>query len=158
MATRFRELLTVLARHRVDHVIIGGVAMVLHGAPISTLDVDVVYRRSDENIDRLLTALDELDAHFHDLSGRRLRATKSLLDLPSPKLLRTSLGRLDVLGELDPNLAWESLWQQSETVDLDGLQVRIASLSHLIAAKERAGRPKDRLHLLQLRSLLVRKR
>ncbi len=92
MATQYRELFAMLSRHRVEYVVIGGVAMVLHGAPINTLDVDIVYLRSDENNERLLAALDELDAHFNDLTGRRLRVGKSSLALPGPKLLRTSLG------------------------------------------------------------------
>lgn len=157
MATRFHELLAVLARHGVDHVVIGGVAMVLHGAPINTLDIDIVYRRTDENIDRLLRALEEIDAHFDDLTGRRLRATASLLRLPSPKLLKTKLGRLDVLGELSPEIDWEALSAGAEVLELDGLHVAVASLGHLIAAKERAGRPKDQLHLMHLRALLARR-
>jgi hypothetical protein len=58
-ATRFFRLLEVLVRHEVEFLIAGGVAGLLEGAPILTLDLDVVFRRTDENIKRLLQALEE---------------------------------------------------------------------------------------------------
>ena len=58
---RFREALEVLHRHRVDYVVVGGVAAILQGAPIATLDTDVVYRRTPENIARLIAAVRDLE-------------------------------------------------------------------------------------------------
>ncbi len=44
----FYSILDALVRHRVDFIVVGGVAAVLEGAPISTFDLDIVYNRSDE--------------------------------------------------------------------------------------------------------------
>ncbi len=52
----FRETLEVLDRNRVECILVGGVAAVLQGAPISTLDTDIVYRRTADNIERLVAA------------------------------------------------------------------------------------------------------
>ena len=130
--------------------------MVLHGAPINTLDLDLVYRITDDNLTRLLQMLEVVNAHFSDLTGRRLRPTRQLLLLPSPKLLRTDAGRLDLLGELHPDISWQALSLAASQFIVDGIPVKVASLAHLVLAKERAGRPKDQLHLLHLRALLTR--
>jgi len=69
---KFRETLEVLDRHRVECILVGGVAAVLQGVPISTLDTDIVYRRTADNIDRLVAALRELEAIYRDPAGRRI--------------------------------------------------------------------------------------
>jgi hypothetical protein len=57
--SRFRRQLQLLVRHEVEFIVVEGVAAVLGGAPILTLDLDVVYRRSPENVRRLAAALQE---------------------------------------------------------------------------------------------------
>ena len=49
-APRLLETLKVLARHDVDFILVGGMAAILEGAPISTFDLDIVFRRTDENM------------------------------------------------------------------------------------------------------------
>src|SRR5882672_5233809 len=66
---KFKEALEVFTHHRVDFVVVGGVAAVLGGAPISTFDLDIVHDRSPANVVRLLGALAELDARYRDLTG-----------------------------------------------------------------------------------------
>ena len=54
---RFKEALEVLGHHHVDFIVVGGVAAVLGGAPISTFDLDIVHDRAPANVARLLSAL-----------------------------------------------------------------------------------------------------
>lgn len=158
-ATRHLELIEVLAAHGVEFVVIGGTAAVLHGAPYTTFDVDVVYSRAPENLNRLLAALSSVGAEFHDLTGRHLPPTLSLLALPSPKLLRTRIGRIDVLGELDPETSWEALLADSVALDLGFAsgEVRVISLPRLIAVKQKVARPRDLALLPILRAMLERR-
>lgn len=60
--TKIAELLRLLMRHRVDFIVVGGVAAVAQGAPVNTFDLDLVHSRAPENIERLLGALRERDA------------------------------------------------------------------------------------------------
>lgn len=62
--TRFdpERLLHVLAEHEVSFVLIGGLAAVAHGSPLPTTDVDIAPDRTEENLDRLASALSELGA------------------------------------------------------------------------------------------------
>ncbi len=54
------DLIGTLVKREVEFVIVGGMAAILRGTPVNTFDLDVVYERSSENIERLLLALDEL--------------------------------------------------------------------------------------------------
>jgi hypothetical protein len=66
------DLVVILAKHEVEFIIVGGMAAVLRGTPVNTFDLDVVYGRSPTNVERLLQALDELQAVVRD-DSRRLR-------------------------------------------------------------------------------------
>ncbi|HVZ32082.1 MAG TPA: hypothetical protein VG963_06645 [Polyangiaceae bacterium] len=78
------DLIQSLAAHDVEF-IVGGVAALLQGAPINTIDLDIVYARSPANVDRALAALAELGAVYRD-DGRRLSPTRSHLESPGYKL------------------------------------------------------------------------
>ena len=65
----FLAILRTLARHRVEYIVVGGVAAVLQGAPISTFDLDLVHSRQPGNIVRLLKALETLEARYRTPGG-----------------------------------------------------------------------------------------
>ena len=56
------NILAVLRRHGVRFVLVGGIAAVVEGAPLTTFDIDVVHERSAANVRRLVAALAELGA------------------------------------------------------------------------------------------------
>ena len=151
-AFSFRELLGVLEQHRVDYLVVGGLAGVLHGSPIPTEDVDIVHARTPENIRRLLDALRALHAAYRN-DPRGLAPGESHLQGPGHQLLQTTLGQLDVLGSLGQGLDYPELASDAQSFDLGGFAVRAISLDRLIAVKRALDRPKDKLHLLQLLAL-----
>ena len=150
----FAEILARLVEHEVEFVVVGMTAGVLQGAPLTTLDLDIVHRRSAANVDRLLIALGELDAVYrHDTRG--LRPTASHLVSDGHQLLRTAHGDLDCLGTIDDGRGYDELLPMTIEMALaDGKATRVLSLSALIDAKERAGRPKDLAALPVLRATL----
>jgi hypothetical protein len=154
----FAEILRRLARSEVDFIVVGMTAGVLQGAPATTLDVDVVHRRSPENVARLLSALRELAAVYrHDPRG--LAPSESHLLGPGHQLLRTSLGDLDCLGAIDEGRGYEDLLPLTATMTLgEGVTLRVLTLEALIEAKERSGRPKDLAMLPLLRAALDERR
>ena len=68
--------------------------------------------------------------------------------------LTTTLGDLDLLGEVAGGGTYDALVDEAETAVLDGLTVRCVSLRRLIALKRAAGRPKDLDALAGLEALL----
>jgi hypothetical protein len=147
-----RPILDVLVRHEVDFVLIGGLAGTALGSAYVTYDVGVAYERSNENLERVAAALDELGATLRGappglpflLDAETLRAGLNFT-------FDTKFGSLDILGEPAGAPRYEELRAAGSSEAVWGVTVRIASLDHLIAMKEAAGRDKDKLHASEYR-------
>ena len=153
-APKFKDALDVLARHGVEFVVVGGVAAVLAGAPISTFDLDIVPARSPANLARLLSALSELDARYRDLTGRILRPDVQGLAGPGHHLLLTTCGPVDVLGSIGHGDGYDELLADVVERQLGAHRVRTLGLATLIRTKQAAGRAKDLAVLAILRKTL----
>ena len=105
----------------------------------------------------LLEVLDRHHAYFRT-DDRRLEPKASHLASPGHKLLMTTLGQIDVLGELGAGESYEALLPAAVEVQIDHMPIRVLGLQRLIEAKERAGREKDLAVLPLLRSTLARLR
>ena len=151
---KFKEALEVLARHHVDFVVVGGVAAVLGGAPISTFDLDIVHDRSPANVARLLSALSDLDARYRDLTGRVLRPEARALEGEGHHLLLTRCGPLDVLGKIGLGRSYQDLIADSIKRSLGEITICVLGLEALIRTKIEAARDKDRAVLPILRRTL----
>ncbi|HVR21013.1 MAG TPA: hypothetical protein VMS65_14980 [Polyangiaceae bacterium] len=138
---------------------VGGLAAVLQGAPIVTADVDILHRRTSENVQRLLAALQELDAVYR-LDPRRLKPTEAHLIGPGHALLSTKFGDLDVLGTIFADVTYDDVAAETIAIELGEITIRVLELSRLIESKEFAARPKDAAMLPALRATLeeIRKR
>lgn len=134
---------------------VGGVSAVLHGAPVTTFDLDVVHRRTPDNIQRLITALADLDAVYRAQPQRQLRPTESHLAGEGHQLLLTKLGPLDVLGMIGKSRTWDDLSPHISTLEIDqDASVSVLDLRTLIEVKEELGFPKDAAMLPVLRQAL----
>ena len=143
-SSRLIELLDALLAAEVEFVVVGGLAAVLHGAPLVTSDVDIVHRKTPENIARLLSVL--LPLHARARGDRRvLPPTESALAGRGHILLDTDWGAVDVLCEIGDGQDYEWLLSRSELIERGDRSVRIVSLPALIELKRAANRPKDRL-------------
>lgn len=147
------DILLTLMRHHVDFIVVGGLAAVIHGAPVQTFDVDIVYARDEPNVARLLGALLELEAVFRT-DPRRLVPNETHLRSPGHKLLRTRHGVLDVLGTIEEDTDYAALLGDSVLVEVLGVPIRVLTLERLIRVKEKLTRPKDQAMLLVLRATL----
>ena len=132
----------------------GGVAAILEGAPITTLDLDIVCRLDDDNLRRLATLLEELDARYRDSAGREIRPSLERLRSNKINLLDTKLGPLDVMQTIGPGWDWSDLIDRSHPLRVSDLVVQVLDLASIIASKEIADREKDRAMLPVLRRCL----
>jgi hypothetical protein len=93
------ELFACLDRHGVRYVLIGGLAAVLHGSPLPTLDADICPSKDPDNLARLALALDELDARIRTpLAKEGVRFPRDAAFLRNIELLNlmTAAGDLDL--------------------------------------------------------------
>jgi hypothetical protein len=152
------RLLRLLERHGVRYLVIGAQAAVIHGVPVVTEDLDITPARDDENLERLASALSEIEPRLRttsDPAGVPLPVDAQLLATAATWNLTTRLGELDIAFEPTGTRGYDDLRRGADTIELaDGLNVQVASLADVIRSKEAAGREKDRAQLPLLRRTL----
>jgi len=152
---KLSAILRGLCENCIDFIVVGGVAAVLHGAPIQTYDLDVVYSRAPENIDRLLKFLGDVDAIFRTQPDRRLRPKASHLEGSGHLNLLTRFGPLDLLAHIGSDLTYNESLPRAVEMDVgEGLRVRVLDLETIIAIKEGLASEKDLAALPILRRTL----
>jgi predicted nucleotidyltransferase len=139
-----RELFRVLAEHRVDYLIIGGVAAQVHGRRRTTMDLDVTPAPDSENFKRLAAALVALDAHPVELGSDAPTPTAEQLSVaPVVPPLSTRHGELHILNGVPGAAAYAAMRARALRTDLDGIATSIVGLDDLIRMKQTTGRRGD---------------
>lgn len=154
-----RAALRVFVGRGVEFIVVGGVGAALRGAIYATLDLDIVHRRTEENIARVVEALADLEAVTRFQPDKKLRPNETHLRTKGHQLLLTRFGAVDVLGSLGNDLLdYEQLLPDSSEMMFEGMTIRVLTLEALIRSKESAGRDKDEAVLPMLRAALAEKR
>lgn len=158
VAPDFLEALRILCKYDVDFIVIGGVCAVLHGAPVSTFDLDIVHSRRPENLDHLAAALSELGAFYRERPELHVVPDSKRMDSPGHHLLTTRAGPVDLLGQVNDGRGFEELIVRCEIVDIeDGVSINLLDLPTLIELKENLGTERDLAVLPILRKTLEAK-
>jgi hypothetical protein len=150
-----RELFRALARHAVDYVTIGGIAIQAYGGQRLTQDLDVAIAASTDNIARLAGALLDLDARILGPGGERSRSvpSASMLAASDQWHLITVHGPLDIVT-LPAHLgSFEEMRARAHETPLGELSIPIAHRDDLLKMKRAAGRPQDLADVQLLESL-----
>lgn len=145
------KIFALLAKYRIDFILVGGLAGIAHGYSGGTNDVDIVVPRNAETIGSLIELLQETKAQLRipeppygldfDWSNReffQFRDTVNCL---------TKYGPCDILFSAAGIGSFEDILPRSEIWELWNREVRVAELEAIIDSKETADRPKDRLAL-----------
>jgi len=150
MAFNVRQIFAALNDAQVDYVVVGGLAVILHGYLRATADLDLAIGLSSDNARRGMRSLasiglqPRLPVALDDFADADKRAdwlrNRNMLVFPlwDPA---NPLRSVDVF--IDEPIGFDVLMAESVVKDMDGLKVRIASIPHLIEMKRRAGRPRD---------------
>jgi hypothetical protein len=161
MPTDFIGLFALLAAAKVRFVLVGGLALVLHGLDRLTAAVAMVMDLSAESARTVVQAL--------TAAGYRALAPVDPIALADPEQRRewqvqrnmqvfsfwdrtNARPTVDIM--LSPEVSFEELWNAAATMNLGGHEVRVASIDHLIRMKAIAGRPQDLADVERLRAKL----
>jgi len=150
------ELLGELLRHGVAFVVIGGFSLAAHGVIRATKDVDVVPEPTEKNLERLMAAMQALDAEPLAIGDFRpnelLELTVENLAAGGNWLLRTNLGRLDVMQYVHGMKSYDRLRANAVVPEIPGLSPApaFAGYEDLIAMKQAAGREQDLRDITEL--------
>jgi hypothetical protein len=157
--TQFDPVFSALEATGVRYVVVGGVAVNLHGYQRFTKDIDLVIELIPE---RALRALEALRA-----IGYQPNIPLKLTDFADPVIregwirdkgmtvfqMYSDQSRMTVDIFVQYPLDFDELWSQSLQIDLPGAAPRIASIDHLIRMKREIGRPQDLLDIAKLETL-----
>ncbi len=151
------EMCRILNEERVDYVVLGGFAAIVHGSPLTTRDLDVIPARAGDNLDRLGLALRRMGAKIR-IEGDAIEITIDgpfLANMPHMLNLVTDLGQMDLtFTPAGPRAGFDEWRDGADVKELaDGVLVWVASLDDVIASKRAANRPKDHIALPYLESL-----
>jgi len=152
--TPFADTIRRFHEAGVRFVVIGGVAMGLHGSSYVTSDVDFAYAVEPENVERLAALLAGIHARVLGRpAGDGFVIDPAILQRVRFLNLKTDMGEVDVLREIGGIDSFEGLWDRAVPMDLGGFTAQIASINDLIAMKRAANRLKDQNHLYELLAL-----
>jgi len=149
MEPTFEKLLACLAEGGVDLVLVGGLAVTLHGYVRLTEDVDILIEPSMENVERLLACLGNYGEGFaRELSPEDFTDEEGAIRIVE----EAENSQLDVFTRM-AGLRYEDLIEDAETFRLRHHEIRYASSARLIELKGRSVREKDRLDVAALERL-----
>ena len=152
--TDFEKLLVVLARHGVEFIVVGGAAAIAHGSSRLTQDLDIVYSRAPRNLERIAAALAQYKPYLRGApAGLPFTWDVHMLARGLNFTLVTSLGDIDLLGEIPGGGTYADLAGNAVELEIFGTQCLCLSLAQLIRAKRASGRPKDLEALAELEAL-----
>lgn len=150
----FEKALTVLAEAQVRFVIVGGLAVTIHGSAYVTYDLDFCYARDAENLSRLVRSLQPYNPRLRGAPvGLPFRLDEQTLRSGLNFTLTTDIGDLDLLGEVTGIGDYTAALAASMPVELFGHDFDVLTLKALITSKRATGRPKDLLVLPELEAL-----
>lgn len=142
--TDFRRVLRALTDAEIDFIVIGGLAAIMHGAGRATYDVDVVYARTPGNMQRIVKALAPFEPYLRGAEpGLPFKFDERTIHNGLNFTLLTSLGGVDLLGEVAGGGTYENLLGFATRVSGFGSEFLTVNLDKLIELKRAAGRAKD---------------
>src|SRR4051794_32831421 len=101
MKTLFPELFRILVDAKIEFIVVGGAAAIAHGSARLTQDLDIVYRRTPENLDRIVKALEPLKPYPRGAPpGLPFKWDRRTVEFGLNFTLHISIGAIDVLGEI----------------------------------------------------------
>jgi len=151
MADQFKEFLEVfkaLGQQKVDYVLIGGVAVILHGMERLTRDIDILVKMSSENIDKLRKALHTV---FEDDAIEEITLPE-LYKFPVIRYGTPNEFYIDIMARVGELANFEDL--EYETIDYQGIKIKIAKPESLFRLKKDSIRDKDRIDAIFLKKLI----
>jgi hypothetical protein len=142
---KFLELIRAFEREKVEYILVGGVAVNLHGIVRATEDIDFFVRPDSDNIERLKLALRSLwdDPEIGEIHADDFATHPTLrYGPPTDDLV------IDILTRLGTAFRFEDL--QSEVLSIEGVPVRVATPETLVSMKRNTLGPMDRADAAEL--------
>jgi hypothetical protein len=140
----FKELLSILEKHEVRYLVVGGYAVMKYTEPRFTKDLDLWISTDEENARAVFASLKEFGAPLKDLTPRDFTEKDYFYQMGNPPF------RLDIMMSI-PGVEFEDAWAHREEIRLGEFVTPFISKADLIKAKEASGRLQDLIDAERLR-------
>ncbi|MGB5747908.1 MAG: hypothetical protein WBM69_13055 [Desulfobacterales bacterium] len=147
-------ILESLIEAGVDFILVGGLAAVVQGAPITTMDVDIVHNQSPENIARLLAFLKSIGAFHRRPDDKLIEPQEGDISGMGHALFTTRLGPIDVLAAIEEGRTYGDLLEHTVAIGFRNHTIRVLDLKMLIQLKRASTNLKDKQRLPVLEETL----
>lgn len=137
------RILRALAEHRVDYILIGGLAVQTHGHVRTTNDADLIPAPDPANLARLAAALRSLEARVLNKGEEDTEIDAKMLPRATIWQFASRDGGIDVMREVPGGRSFDELSEGSLQVQLGDIEVPVVGLDDLIQMKLARGRPVD---------------
>jgi hypothetical protein len=137
------RIFAALDAHKVEYVVIGGIAVQVHGHVRMTNDVDLIPSPTPQNLERLASALQDLETRVLNAGSEHLAIDARMLPRATLWQLSTRHGDIDVLHDAPGAAPFPQLRERALLIELGDYPIPIASRDDLIKMKRAAGRPVD---------------
>lgn len=137
------RILRALAEHKVDYVLIGGLAVQTHGHVRTTNDADLIPAPEPANLKRLAAALRSLGAKVANPGAERTEISAKMLPRATIWQFTSRDGGIDVMHEVPGGRSFAELSERALHVRLGDIDVPVVGLDDLIQMKLARGRPLD---------------
>ena len=138
----------------IKFILVGGLAAVVQGAPVTTMDIDIVHSRSSENISKLIAFLKSIDAIYRRPDDTVIEPNEEDISGMGRFLFTTRFGPLDVLAYIEQGKTYEDLLEHTVEIEFRGNIIRVLKLKALVEFKKTSRDPKDKQRLLVLEETL----
>ncbi len=148
-------LLEGLIKADVEFILVGGLAAVVQGAPVTTMDVDIVHNRSSENIAKLFPFLKSIAAIYRRPDDKVIEPKEEDFMGMGHVLITTRLGPLDVLAVIEEGKTYEDLLEHIVEIEFRGHTIRVLDLKMMIQLKKNSKDLNDKQRLPVLEETLL---
>jgi hypothetical protein len=137
------QLLERLCASGIEFILVGGLAAVIQGSPITTMDVDIVHNRTPDNIERLVSFLENAEAMYRRPDDKVIKPVMADLSGMGHMLLTTRMGPLDVLSFIEGRKTYEELIDHTVKIPFRGYILRVLDLTTMLELKRSTSNPKE---------------
>jgi len=158
----YLDLFRALDQENVRYVLIGGLALNIHGVERATMDIDLMLAMDAENLDSFCRVAGSLQMtpvlpvsmkDFADPATRQRWIDEKNMLAFAWRPLELSAPTVDIL--IHPKVAFTTIWERHVEKDLGDIRVRLAHIDDLIALKTETGRQRDMADVVALERLKI---
>jgi predicted nucleotidyltransferase len=151
LGEKYLKIIESLNKQGVEYILIGGLAVIYHGMPRLTQDIDLFIEMNETNVDNLRKALNNIynDSFIDEITYEELNKY-SVIRYGTPDKFY-----IDIIYKLGEN-SYENL--DFENKEINTINVKLASEETLIKLKSNTLRPKDEMDILYLKESIKKKR